>query len=179
MSKSNVTSLAVSEKQLAAALNVIARFFHEEKTDPQSGEVKNALAYTQGAVLNGICWKIDQLIAQTENETMPKAQDAARRAAREHRGDEISEAKLNSRLDWIDTLKEQLSIMQMYRHAALKTYEQHTGKDFYRGQTKAPEVPANAPGALGRMASMGLATPSRTDRNSPAIGERGREERAL
>jgi hypothetical protein len=177
MSK-NVTTLAVTEKQLAAAINVIARFFHEEKHDVKTGEVKNALGYTQKAVLNGMIWKIDQLIARTQDETLPKAMDAARRAGRSYRGDELSEQQLNQRLDWIDTLKEQVSIMNMYRAAALKAYTEHTGEDYYRGTATAPVVPASAGGALGRLASMGLAQPERNDRNSPAIGEAGREERS-
>lgn len=148
-----------SIKQLANAINTIAEFMYEpiEKKDEATGEilVVNTLAYPQKRILNGLAYA-----ARTSLDFAIKAQDEAKtrvqQAIRSHRGDEISEQKLERALDWKERLDVQVAALDQLCEQAIAAYSQHTGEDFKMpvriGKT---ETKFQSP-ALQRAKAMGL-----------------------
>jgi len=137
-------STTITEAKLLKALNTVAGVLHApgEKTDRETGKVEqvNLLAYPQKKVLNGLCYSTFLTLKTTE-ESLDKARAQAKEAASQHRGDEISENRLNSRLDWIETLQEQQAALELVLRIASQVYEQHSGEAFVPPVTK-PRVAA-------------------------------------
>lgn len=120
-------------QSLTRAFDAIAGALHSpgQKTDRQTGQVLdiNRLAYPQEKVLNGIVYSATLTLRTTE-ESLDKARAEAKQLAREHRGDEISENRLNGKLDWIEQLEEQAAALQLIVDLGSEAFQRHTGKVF-------------------------------------------------
>jgi hypothetical protein len=120
-------------KTLTAALETIASVLHSPgvKTDRQTGQQVevNKLAYPQEKVLNGIIYSAT-LTLRTTQDGLDKARAEAKAIARDHRGDEISENRLNFKLDWIEQLEEQAAALSLIVDLGSEVYERHVGKPF-------------------------------------------------
>lgn len=148
-----------SIKQLATAINTIAQFMYEpaEKKDEATGEIieVNTLAYPQKRILNGLCYA-----AQSSLDFAIKAQDEAaakaKLAIRSHRGDELSEQRLASALNWKERLDLQVAALDQLVDVSNEAYEAHTGTPFVM---RRPLIKTDAKfqsAALERAKAMGL-----------------------
>jgi hypothetical protein len=140
-------------KIVAKAMALLAGAFHEpyQHTDWQTGEVssRNRLLFWQDGVLSGICFQLASKLDYTEAKTIPQAKDRVAAAIRSHRGDEISETKLQSAVEWVQTLQEQAAIGLQALMAAETQYTAATGKTFvYRGTQSANRDIVESPAML-------------------------------
>lgn len=155
--------MTITIKQLANAINNIAEFFNEasERTDNETGEVTivNEMAYVQDKILNGLCYNANfQLSKSVEQQDKAASQVAS--LIRSHKGDEISETRLTSKLDWKEKIDLQVSTLSALLEEAEAAYEKHTGKPFTTGSNVRKGVlpkPEFMTDAMKRAADMGIA----------------------
>jgi len=127
---------------LIKAIDTIAEYMTEPriKVDRDTGEQVefNALAYAQKRVLNGICYSA-AITYQSSTEQLDTASEKVRLAARSHRGDELSELKLQGAIDWADRMQLQVAAIQTVYETAKAAYEKHTGEKFNQPSYK-PQI---------------------------------------
>jgi hypothetical protein len=116
---------------LASALATIADYLTDLKmvTDKSTGEDKliNQMAFVQKRVMNGICFQVERNITDTKK----GIEDAAKElqtALRQARGDELSQAKIDNKVAWIERLQMQETILQGLLAEAMQAYTDHTGE---------------------------------------------------
>ena len=119
-------------KQLSKHLEAIAEYLNEpvEYTDADTGEVtiRNMMWYQQKRVLNGIAYTVTKAL-ESADAFHAKAVMIARKAAREHRGDEISEITLQKALDNLERATLQVTTLNAFKEVAFDTYRQATGEE--------------------------------------------------
>lgn len=119
-------------KQLSKAIETIAEFLNEptERTDPETGEVTivNAFWYPQKRILNGLAYTVTKAL-ESADAFHSKAVMIARKAAREHTGDEISEEKLQKALDQVERATLQVQTLNRLKEVAFIVYQEQTGEE--------------------------------------------------
>lgn len=123
----------VTIKKLANAIDTIAEYLNEPmmKFDKETGEEYevNGLEFIQKRILNGIAYSASKTLEYSVK-TQDEAAKRLRQAIRSHTGDEISEGKLNSAIDWKERIDLQVSTLDALREQAIKAYADHTGETF-------------------------------------------------
>lgn len=116
---------------LAAAFATVADYLTDLKMvqDKSTGEDKevNQMAFAQRRVLNGFCFQIERQVTDTEK----SIEDAAKElqsALRQARGDELSQAKIDNKVAWIERLQMQQTVLKNLLAEAMQAYTDHTGE---------------------------------------------------
>lgn len=142
-------------KKLNAALSDLASFFYEEYTvtDETTGieDKRNAYAFIQSKVLNGICYQLANAVAYTKDTTLPRAQASLARVLRDsdHEGDTKIQKEVDKVLNWIERLKMQNEVNAAALAAAEKAYTKATGETFfYAPRGSARPIPGIAAKAM-------------------------------
>lgn len=121
-----------SIKQLTKAIEDIAEFLNEpyEITDADTGEVtvRNQMWYPQKRILNGIAYTVTKALESADG-FHAKAQMMARKAAREHTGDEITELQLTKALDALERSTLQVQTLNALKEVSFDTYQKFTGEE--------------------------------------------------
>lgn len=121
-----------SIKQLTKALGDIAEYLNEpyEYTDADTGEVtvRNQMWYPQKRILNGIAYTVTKALESADG-FHAKAQMIARKAAREHTGDEITDLQLTKALDALDRSTLQVQTLNALKEEAFAVYQKYTGEE--------------------------------------------------
>lgn len=119
---------------MATAMQLIAGLFFDpyEKVDRQSGQVttENSYGYWQDRALTGILYALHNGLEYSVGTTLPKAQAAAQKAQRAHKGDELSELELNRACDWVERLQSQMAFVGKVLTVAEDEYTILTGKRY-------------------------------------------------
>lgn len=122
-----------TSKALTKAIETIAEFMTEvsEKQDRDTGQIieVNLLGYAQRRVLNGIAYSA-ALTLQSTQSSYDEAVAKVKLAARQHRGDEISEVQLQRAIDWAQRLEMQMAHLEMLVEISSEVHERHTGEKF-------------------------------------------------
>lgn len=140
--RSKKQTMSADVKKLYDALNTISDFFTDEVKkgehhDPVSGVVidqvtVNRLAYTQRAVLDGLCWKAQAEVERLEGETLPRvAADLSsliRRRGSPH-GANI-EQMIASKTSYIEQLEDQLFALDKWATICKAVFAARTGQDW-------------------------------------------------
>ena len=120
-------------KALANAINTIAEFMTEmsQKQDRDTGQIieVNLLGYAQRRVLNGIAYSA-ALTLQSTQQSYDEAVSKVKLAARNHRGDELTELQLQRAIDWAQRLEMQIAHLEALVEVAAEAHEVHTGEMF-------------------------------------------------
>jgi hypothetical protein len=121
-----------SIKQLTKAIEDIAEFLNEpyEFTDTDTGEVtvRNQMWYPQKRILNGIAYTVTKALESADS-FHAKAQMIARKASREHTGDEITELQLQKALDALERSTLQVQTLNAMKETAFSVYQKTTGEE--------------------------------------------------
>ena len=155
--------MTITTKQLTNAIDNIAEYFNEptERRDNETGEITivNQMGYLQGKILNGLCYNANFQHSKSL-EQQDKAMREVTQLIRSHKGDEISETRLNQKLDWKERIDLQVEEVSEFLAIAEAAHLKHTGKPFAPA-TNVKSNPLPAPefmtDAMKRAASMGVA----------------------
>lgn len=196
--KKSSKSVNTETKVLYASIQNIAEFFasYVENKPNQDGaqegtqdtghmtERRNRFAYVQKQILDGLCWKANAEIERLKTSTLPKAADELvwleRRYGAIHyqnNGTENSiDSRIASKLEYIETLEDQLAVLEQWFTIAQAAYRGYVGEDWApKTRTMTGGREAAQRGMSQRSAEIAMRwagkqnTIHRDERNSPSI----------
>jgi hypothetical protein len=151
------------DTSLARAMAIIAAHYYDPETTDRG--TKNALAYSQKDMMNGLCYKA----ALAEQQAADKCDQAVARIRSERAkfdGTEISIRNLDTAIWWADRYQQQRNAAIEFQVSAEAAYHALTGETFARPKPKL--APADAGNKVDRaalnakLARYGIALPDQT-----------------
>ena len=162
-----VTKKEAPVSPFAAPVQAIAALFHNpviRRAGEDGEEVLTGMASTQMMVLAGIARTVCYQLNLTKDKLDQALKDVAR-LQREHRGDEISENKLNRACDWVEQLEMQEATLTDMLRETKAVYALHTGKEFVEPEPKLPPRKVPTSDAMARAARFTKLDPSLMNTN--------------
>ena len=129
MTKSKTTQAQTTDT-VTAALTALASEFYAPEVRKENNEwvTKNAMAFTQVAVIKGICWTLENQIKFTVSSHRSASNDliGLMRGAQ----GEVSDRQIESKTAWIERLEMQKQLLESVLGKAVAIYEDLSGKGY-------------------------------------------------